>query len=146
MRLDKLSHSQVELSTAIESIPGLLCVGGREQNSRLPYCSQHPLIVHGKHPLTKILVRSEHLCLLHAGQLLLSSSLSRRFHRSVIRSITRNCVTCRRKSKPSSQMMGQLPMERVSPDAESEWTTLDQSIPSVVLLVNPPSAYSFRCL
>ena len=58
----------------------LLRVGGRESNSKLPYENQHPLIVHGKDPLTKLLIRSEHSRLLHAGPTLLTASLSRQFH------------------------------------------------------------------
>ena len=59
---------------------GLLRVGGREQNSGAPYSSQHPIILHGKHPVSKFLIQSEHLRLLHAGPKLLTSSISRRFH------------------------------------------------------------------
>ena len=74
---------------------GLLRVGGREQNSKAPYSSQHPIILHSKHPVTKLVIRSEHLRLLHAGPKLLTASLSRPFHivghRNVIRSITRRC-------------------------------------------------------
>ena len=81
---------------------GLLHVGGREQNSRAPYSNQHPIILHGKHPVMKLLIQSEHLRLLHAGPKLLSSSFSRRFHiigyRKIVHSITRACVTCRHTS------------------------------------------------
>ena len=34
----------------------LLRVGGRESNSKLRYENQHPLIIHGMHPLTKLLI------------------------------------------------------------------------------------------
>ena len=75
---------------------GLLRVGGREQNSNRSYSSQHP----GKHPLTKLIVASEHLRLLHAGATLLTCSLSRRFYiircRNVVREITRGCTICDR--------------------------------------------------
>lgn len=99
-----------------------LRVGGRERNSSRPYDTQHPYIIHGKHPLTKTIILTEHKRLLHAGPSLLSVSISRRFHlikgRSLIRSITRRCVICRRNlARPQQQMMGQLPAERVQPDA-----------------------------
>ena len=45
---------------------GVLHVGGREQNLMLPYCNQHPTILNGKHTLTRLIISSEHLCLLHA--------------------------------------------------------------------------------
>ena len=44
---------------------GLLRVGGREQNSKRLYGSQHPLIMHARHPIAKFLARSEHVRLLH---------------------------------------------------------------------------------
>ena len=101
---------------------GVLRVGGREERSKRQYHSQHPVILDGKHSLTKLVIRSEHVRLLHAGPTLLTAALCRKFHiigcRKVVRSTTRSCVTCRRKSsKPRPPMMGQLPMERVTPDA-----------------------------
>ena len=99
----------------------LIRVGGREQNSNRAHSTKHPVILHGSHPVTRVIIQSEHLRLLHAGPTLLSCSLNRRFHilgsHKVVRSITRSCVTCRRiAAKPQSQMMGQLPIERVTPD------------------------------
>ncbi len=86
----------------------LLRVGGR---------SQHPLILHGKHPITRLIIHSEHQRLLHAGPTLLAASLCRRYHitgyKRIVCSITRGCITCRRISaRPQPQMMGQLPIYR----------------------------------
>ena len=94
---------------------GLLRVGGRLKNSPWSYSRKHPLIIHGKHYLTKLIIRSEHLRLLHAGPSHLTSSLSIRYHivggHKVIRSITHACVICRRDSaKTQLQMLGQLPI------------------------------------
>jgi len=101
---------------------GVLRVGGREEHSKLQYQSQHPVIIDGKHLLTKLIIRTEHIRLLHAGPTLLTASLCHKFHivgcRKIVRSTTRGCVICRRNSsKPRPPMMGQLPMERVTPDA-----------------------------
>ena len=65
-------------------------------------------------------IRCEHARLLHAGPTWLAASLTR-YHiiggQKVIRSVTRECVTCHRYSaKPQPQMLGQLPIERVTPD------------------------------
>ena len=77
---------------------GILRVGGRQQNSQLSYSQQHPIILHSKHPLTCLIIHSEHLRLLHAGPTLLTASLCRRYHiigcKRAVRSITRGCVTC----------------------------------------------------
>ena len=114
------SCSLISLNVFLDE-DGLLRVGGRQQNSRLSYDRQHPIILHGTHPVSKLLIHAEHLRLLHAGPLLVSVSLGRRFHivggRRAICSITRRCVICRRKSlRPQPPLMGQLPAERVTPD------------------------------
>ena len=113
---------------------GVLRVGGRQQNPELSFSSLHPAIVHGKHPVTRLIIRSEHLRLLHAGPTLLTSTLSCRLHivgcRKVIRSITRACVICRRQSaKPQPQMLGQLPIERTTPDSVFEKVGIDYAGP-----------------
>ena len=99
---------------------GLLCVGSRQRLSKTAYESKNPAILSGKHPLTRIIIYIEHLRLLHAGPTLLSVSLLQRYHilggRSVIRSTARGCVTCRRQAaKPRPEVLGQLPIERVTP-------------------------------
>ena len=116
---------------------GILRISGRGQNSKLSYSTMHPVILHGKHPITKLIIRTEHLRLLHAGPILLTSSLNRQFHivggRKIIRSITRGCTVCRRNSeKPQPQMMGQLPMERVTPDLVFENVGVDYAGPVYV--------------
>ena len=59
---------------------GILRVGGRQQNSKQGYDQQHPIILHGKHVISKLIVSAEHLRLLHAGPLIMAASLGRRFH------------------------------------------------------------------
>ena len=115
------SSSLLSLHPILDS-NDLLRVGGRQQNSKLLYSKQHPLILLGKHPVTKLIILTEHKRLLHAGPTLLSSSLSRRYHiigsRNAVCFITRGCVTCRRNSaKPNPQKLGQLPIERITPDS-----------------------------
>ena len=113
---------------------GLFRVGGRLHNSKLPYNHIHPIILHGDHPITKLIVRSEHLRMLHAGPTLLSTTVSLQFHiigcRRLIRSITRSCITCRRLTvRPQHQLMGRLPMERVTPGNVFEQVGVDYSGP-----------------
>ena len=113
---------------------GILRVGGRQQKSQFSYNSKHPVILDSRHPLCKLLIRSEHVCLFHGGSLLVSSSLFRTYHiiggHRAIRSIVRNCVTCRRQApKPENQKMGQLPPERITPDIVFEHVGLDYAGP-----------------
>ena len=109
---------------------GILRVSGRLQKSKLAYSAMYPAILAGNHPLTRIIILSEHLRLLHAGPTLLSSVLSCKYHviraRSSIRYVTRNCVASLWYSeKPKTQQMGQLPVERVTPDIVFENTGID---------------------
>ena len=78
------------------------------------------MIIHGRHPLTKLIIDTEHERLLHAGPTLLISVISRHYHvvglRHVVRTVTRQCITCKRRAaRPGSQLMGQLLEERVAP-------------------------------
>lgn len=78
---------------------GLLRVGGRQCLSKVCYESQHPAIIHRKYPLTRLILRTEHLRMLHAGPTLLAASLSLRYHivggRKFVRSVVRECIACR---------------------------------------------------
>ena len=65
---------------------------------------------------------------------LVSSSLGRRLHivgqRNAVRSITRACVVCRRTStRPQPQLMGQLPLERITPGIVFENVGIDYAGP-----------------
>ena len=77
---------------------GLIRVGGRVSRSQLSYSNIHPVILHGKHPITKLLIQHEHHRLLHATPSLVSTSISLRYHiigiKKIVRSIIRNCTTC----------------------------------------------------
>ena len=112
----------------------LLRVGGRLENAQLHYSARHPAILHGKHKVTKLIIHSEHLRLLHAGPTLVTASLSRRYHvigsRKAVHSITRSCIVCRRACvKPQFQMLGQLPTERLTPGLIFEHVGIDYAGP-----------------
>ncbi len=114
------SSSLLPLQPFLDS-SNILRVGGRRQLSQTSnYQSRHSVILHGKHQITRLIILDEHQRLLHAGPTLLTASLSRRYHiiggRQVVRSVTRKCTICRRyTSKPKPQMLGQLPVERITP-------------------------------
>ena len=105
----------------------VLRVGGRLSNSSLSYSQSHPVILDGKHPITKLIILSEHRRLMHAGPTLLLSPLNQRFHivgaRRTVRFITRQCIMCKHHAiKPHDQLLGQpLPLRSL------EWTMLDPS-------------------
>ena len=116
---------------------GILRVGGRGSHSEMSYNSRHPVILPGKHPITKLIVRTEHLRLLHAGTTLTAASLSRRYHilgsKRAVRDVVRPCVMCRRVvARPQPQFLGQLPKERLSPGLVFEHTGVDYAGPVLV--------------
>ena len=79
---------------------GVLRVVGRLHKYQLAFKQQHPAILHKKSHLTEILVRTIHCKHHHAGPTLLMGQLSRKYHvvgaRSLVRQISRSCVTCQR--------------------------------------------------
>ena len=95
-------------------------VGGREAHSTLSYSRMHPNILHGKHPITSLINHYEHIRLLHASSTLLTSIFLCRFSivgvQKTVRSLACQCITCHRQTtRPQSQMLGQLPLEHVTP-------------------------------
>ena len=105
----------------------------------MSYSKRHPVILHGKHHLTHIIVQAEHVRLLHAGPTLLTASLCRRYHivgcQRAVHSITHGCITCRHVStRPTSQILGQLPIERITPGPVFDKTGLDYAGPIYIKL------------
>ena len=116
---------------------GILRVGGRTAQAEMNFSVQHPIILHGKHPLVRLLIKSEHERLLHAGLTLTLASLHRRYcvlkGRSVARAIIRNCVRCKKiMSKPNTQVLGQLPADRLKPGIVFENVGVDYAGPVLV--------------
>ena len=70
----------------------------------------------------------------HVGLTMLASSIGVRFHivggKKVIRNLARACVSCRRYSvRPQPQIMGQLPIEQVTPGMIFEKVGIDYAGP-----------------
>ena len=132
----------------------MLCVGGREQHLKLSYSKMHPIIIRGTHPLTKLIIRLEHLRLLHAGPTLVSAALTCHFHitsmRKTVRSVTCQFITCRRQTtKPQSQMLGQLPLERVTSRAVFERVGVDYAGPFYIkygMVCKPVVVKAYVCV
>nr|CAI5833271.1 unnamed protein product [Callosobruchus analis] len=96
---------------------GLLRVGGRLINSKLPYASKHQIILAPKHPLTRLIIITEHYRNMHAGILQLLGSLRKTYWivhgRRAIRSILRSCLICYRANpKTIKCKMGDFPEDR----------------------------------
>ncbi|GFX90062.1 integrase catalytic domain-containing protein [Trichonephila clavipes] len=100
---------------------GLLRVGGRLSNSDLPYVNKHPAILPGNHNLTVQIIVHFHRKNLHTGASSLLHYVREKFRplngRSLCRKVVHECLVCF-KSRPlvTSQLMGNLPRDRVVPD------------------------------
>ncbi|XP_047027719.1 uncharacterized protein LOC124635810 [Helicoverpa zea] len=99
---------------------GLLRVGGRLVNSKLPLSEIYPLLLPKNSRLSALIVDYFHKLHLHCGPRMLQSIISRRFWilgiRNLIRSRLSKCVTCFKVNPTSvSPIMGNLPAPRVQP-------------------------------
>lgn len=97
---------------------GILRVGGRLQNSNLPYNKKHPMILKKSH-LADIIIQKIHFLTLHGGNKLVESTLRQRYWiingRNSIKKCIRSCPKCiRYRQEASKQLMGNLPMSRVT--------------------------------
>lgn len=97
---------------------GLLRVSGRLANSRVRFEKRHPILLPADGEFTRLLFEREHKRLLHAGPTFLLCSVRERYWplkgRNLVRKTVHSCVTCfRNKPKPLTQLMGQLPGDRI---------------------------------
>ena len=94
---------------------GLLRVGGRIGRSVLPYDAKHPLILDARHPLTNLILESYNRDCRHGGTDYVLSSLRPKFWIIAVKKIRRSCRRCIEEiSKPSNQLMSELPSERMA--------------------------------
>lgn len=97
----------------------IIRVGGRLQNSNFTYSKKFPIVLPSGHTFSMLLVRFEHIRLLHGGPQLVLSNLRERYWlisgRNLVRKVIRTCVTCSRLNPSKVQyLMGELPIHRVS--------------------------------
>lgn len=97
----------------------LVRVGGRLENSNLPFSQKHPVILPKHSRVTEMIIESEHKKLLHANSKLLLSSLNQKYWLvngiRQIKKIIHKCLICfRLKASASQQLMGSLPRQRVT--------------------------------
>lgn len=98
---------------------GLLRVGGRLQNAKIPYQAQHPIIVPGDDILSEMLLRWYHMISMHGGPALMTRILRTRLWmtggRDVIRRFVQRCVICaRHRAETLTQQMAPLDARRVN--------------------------------
>lgn len=130
---------------------GIIRVGGRLENSDLPYTQKHAIVLPAKHRLTRLIIRDEHYRLLHAGPQALLASLRQRYWplsgRNTIRSVLRHCIVCFR-SRPIAmqQLMGNLPAARVTPARAFLKCGVDYAGPFPIKISRNKSGKAYLCL
>ncbi|KAJ8705579.1 hypothetical protein PYW08_012625 [Mythimna loreyi] len=98
---------------------GLLRVRGRLGACKeLVFGARHPIILDGKHPLTRKLVHKYHVASLHANQETVVNNIRERYWitnlRSTVKTVAAQCQVCRiHRSKPTTPKMGDLPPARL---------------------------------
>lgn len=97
----------------------LLRIGGRIQNSNIPYNHAHPIILPQKEHITSLIIKQYHLRLLHTGIQNTLCNIRLKFWpingRNEVKKVIHRCVRCIRFSaRACEQQMGNLPAPRVS--------------------------------
>ncbi|XP_018375251.1 PREDICTED: uncharacterized protein LOC108769020 [Trachymyrmex cornetzi] len=127
------SSPLIRLTPFLDS-SGLLRVGGRLQNSLLNEAEKHPLILPNKSALTSLIISDAHVRALHGGTQVTLSIIRKDYWliggRTPVRSWILKCVPCARfRQKRAQQLMGQLPLERITPSRPFAHTGVDYAGP-----------------
>jgi hypothetical protein len=92
---DLMEQQEVGTTSSLKTLrpfvdqEGLLRVGGRLQQSSLPYQAIHQMILPASHHFTKLIVSAEHIRLHHAGPQLLTASLRERYWIPKVRNLVK---------------------------------------------------------
>lgn len=113
---------------------GILRVGGRLQNSYLTYEKKHPIIFPKSSRFTDLQIKKAHLLTLHGGTQVTLAYIRQDFWilggRTPVRSHILRCVRCTRfRGQRAQQLMGQLPLPRVTPSRPFMNTGVDYAGP-----------------
>ncbi|XP_045534559.1 uncharacterized protein LOC123721125 [Papilio machaon] len=95
-------------------------VGGRLRHANLSEDSKHPIILDSKSKLTALIVADAHRKTLHGGLQLMLSYLRTKYWiiraKGIVKSHIFKCLICAKlRAKTRSQLMGDLPSQRVTP-------------------------------
>uniref|UniRef100_A0A1A8CSF3 Integrase zinc-binding domain-containing protein n=1 Tax=Nothobranchius kadleci TaxID=1051664 RepID=A0A1A8CSF3_NOTKA len=109
---------------------GLICVGGRLQNSDLSFREQHPWVLPSSHKYSELLVRSCHERVMHSGVRDTLIQVREQYWilrgRQFVKRIVSGCFICRKlKVKAAQQITAPLPQDRVTESAAFEVTGVD---------------------
>ena len=109
---------------------GLLHLGGRLSHADILFTQKHPILLSAKDELTRRIFEQTHVSMCHCGPTLLMSTAGKRFYctgaRLLAKQICHQCLHCRKiQAKAQTQLMGQLPKDRVTPSRPFSTTGVD---------------------
>lgn len=115
---------------------GIIRLGGRLRQSKLSIYQRPPAIL-PKCQMARLILEQFHINLLYAGVQATLSLFCTQYWiiggRNLIKFVVNRCITCvREKSRPETQIMGELPSARVTPSRPFSHTGLDYAGPFLV--------------
>ena len=143
------NHVFNRLTAYIDS-SGIIRVGGRLQKTQLDYHSQHPAILPRSSQLTSLIIRNSHLSTLHGGAQLTLAHTRQEFWiiggRVPVKSHILKCVICARyRAQRAQQLMGQLPVARVTPSSPFTHTGIDYAGPINITSWKGRGSKTYKC-
>ncbi|GFX74721.1 integrase catalytic domain-containing protein [Trichonephila clavipes] len=129
---------------------GILRVGGHLRlQQTLKFEQKHPMFIPKEHHFTSLVIRHFHRVIFHAGQELVLSLIRQQFWiphgKSAVKKELRNCIDCfKLVAKPVSQMMGDLPIERINPCRAFEKVGIDFAGPITTKCQHTRKANNFK--
>ncbi|GFT65312.1 transposon Tf2-8 polyprotein [Trichonephila clavipes] len=129
---------------------GILRVGGRLRlQQTLKFEQKPPMLIPKEHHLTSLVIRHFRRVNFHAGQELVLSLIRQQFWiphgKSAVKKELRNCIDCfKLVAKPVSQMMGDLPIERINPGRAFEKVGIDFAGPITIKCRHTRKANNFK--
>ncbi|UYV75619.1 hypothetical protein LAZ67_13000765, partial [Cordylochernes scorpioides] len=128
---------------------GILRVGGRLQHSNLDYNQKHPIILPKRHHCTDLIIEHYHKQSLHSGLQTTLSMVSQKYWiiscKAAVKRVLNQCITCfKHRSKVLTQIMGELPLERVVPSRPFQRVGVDLAGPIITKPVLKRSKILFK--
>jgi len=130
---------------------GLIRVGGRLRNANIPYSQKHGIVIPTKHKLTELIIKDEHYRTLHTGAQALLAHLRTRFWplsgKTAVRRVLQKCIVCfRTRPMIKEQLMGDLPVERVTPSRAFERSGVDYAGAFRIKLSRNKTGKAYLCV
>ncbi len=118
-------------------LDGVIVVGGRIRDAKVPFSARHQAIVPREHYLAELLITHAHRRTMHSGPEHTIAQLRQAYWivkvRPLVKSLIKTCLYCSaQRAKPSVPFMADLPLARVSMNPPFTFTGLDYFGPLLI--------------